>query len=256
VRERADLRFIFLQDDKEFRVLTRKLTAFADLPNVLEEFPLAEFPPAHYSLRISLSVDGQEVVSNKDEFDITYSEAISRPWVYSRILPPSSDSVYDYYIGTQLFYAGRVEEAVVRLERAHRMRPDSAEFALNLAQVYMTKGDYPRIEPLLLPFLDAEKPAGYEFYFLLGRAWHKAGELDKAIAVFDKAISHYGTNVDVLNMVAECYFQKGDAKEALSIWEKSLELKPDQPEIRRAVELLRGEKGELRNEKNRGDKQS
>ncbi len=241
-RERAELRFVFLRDDAEFRVLTRKLADCPDLPDILEEFPLAEFPPAHYSLRVSLSVDGREVVSDTDEFDVTYLEAISRPWAYSKVLPPSSDPVYDYVVGTQLFNAGRVEEAVARLERAHRARPDSPEFAVNLAQAYMTKGEFAGIEPLLMPFLKSEKPAGYEFYFLLGRAWQKAGQWDKAISLFDEAISHYGTNINILNVLAECYFQKGDTGMALAVWEKSLELKPDQPEVRQAVDALKEKK--------------
>lgn len=242
VRERAELRFVFLRDDSEFRVLTRKPAQYPGLPDVLEEVPLADFPPAHYNLRVSLTVDGREVVSSKDEFDITHLTAISRPWAYSKIMPSSTDPVYDYVVGTQLFNAGRVEEAVARLERAHRLRPGSAEFALNLAQAYVTKDDYAGIETLLLPFLGGEKPAPYEFYFLLGRARQKAGEWDKAIALFDEASTHYGTNTNILNALAECYFQKGNAPQALAVWEKSLELNPEQPEVRRAVETLKGKK--------------
>lgn len=242
VRERAELRFVFLRDETETRWLARKLVDYPNLPDVLEEFPLADFAPAHYGLIIHLMVDGQEVVSAKEEFDVSHVGVIHRPWFYSKVLPASSDPVYSYIIGTQLFNAGRLEEAVAKLEYACRLRPDSAEFALNLAQAYMSKGEYAGVERLLVPFLGAEKAAPYEYYFLVGRARQKLGQWDRAIAVFDEAVSHYGTNVNLLNAVAECYFQKGDVRAALSVWEKSLELNPNQPEIRKVVETLREKK--------------
>jgi GWxTD domain-containing protein len=242
IRNRAELRFLVLKDDVEFRELTKKLIAEVNLPDVLEQFPLSDFPPAHYSLRISLIIDRQEVTSAKDEFDLTHLKAISRPWVYSRILPPRTDPVYDFIVGGELLNKGQLKEAIARLKNAQGMRPDSAEYALSLAQAYMAAGNYSGIEPLLLPFLDVGNPARYEFYFLLGQAWQKLGEWDKAIALFDKAISNFGTNINILNALAECYLQKGRTKEALAIWEKSLELNREQPEILKAVQALREKK--------------
>jgi GWxTD domain-containing protein len=242
LREQAEIWYTILRDDAEFRVLKRKLTDYDELPNVLEEFPLSEFPSAHYSLLVALIVEGREVVSAKDEFDVTYMESMARPWVYSKVHPPVSDAVCDYFIGSQLFNLGRMEEAIARLESAHGKRPDMADFAQNLAQAYMAQGEHGKVAPLLLPFLKAEKTAKYELYLLLGRAYQKAGEWDQAIAVFDQAVSHYGTNVGILNALAESYSQKGDVKAALTIWEKSLELEPDQPEVRRNIEAWKGKK--------------
>jgi GWxTD domain-containing protein len=237
-RKQADLQFLIFKNEVKFRELTKKLMAYINLPNILEEFSLAEFPPAHYILKISLIINGQEVISDKDEFDITHLKAVARPWVYSRVLPPSTDPIYDYFIGAQLLKAGRLKEAIAKLESAYQMRPDSAEFALSLAQAYMATGNYAEIEPVLLPFSEDEKPGGYEFYLLRGLAWQKLGEWDKAIAVFNEAISHFGTDMNILNALAECYLQKGNPKEALAVWQKSLELNPDQPEVRKAIETL------------------
>lgn len=242
LRDRAELEFVFLRDDVEFRTLLRKMADYSSLPDVREEFPLTEFPPAHYRLKIALKVDGKESLSAEEEFDITHRETINRPWVYSKILPAPADPAYAYILGTQLYNAGKVEAAIVRLEEAYRLRPDSPEIALSLAQAYMSTGEYAGVERLLQPFLESEKTVAYELYFLLGRARQKLGQWDEAIAVFDEAISHYGTNINLLNAVAECYFQKGDARAALTVWEKSLELNPDQPEIRKMVETLKEKK--------------
>lgn len=242
MREKAEVRYVFLREDTEFRTLSRQISEYSGLPILLEDFSLADFTPAHYRVRVSLLIDGGEVLSGKDEFDVTHLEALSRPWVYSRILPDFSDPLYDYLVGTQLFNIGRVDEAIVRLESAHQRRPGAAEFAASLAQAYMTRGDFQKIKPLLLPFLNQEQTPKYELFFLMGKAYQNSGEFDKAIATFDRAISHYGTNTMLLNTVGECYFQKGDARAALAVWEKSLEINPDQPQIRKNVETLKEKK--------------
>ena len=239
-REKAELRFTFQKDEQEFRSYARRAAEYDGFPDVLEEVALADWAPAHYHVQVALMVDGVEVVSAADEFAITPRAAVGRPWFYSNIPPPSSDPVYDYLIGTQFYNVGQVDEAIARLERAIRSRPDSAEFALNLAQAYMAKGNPEKIVPLLQSLFEAETPPRYEAYLLQGRAYQRLGDWDRAIETFEAAISRYGINPALLNAAGECYFEKGDAQAALAAWDKSLELDPEQPLIRRRVEILRG----------------
>ena len=239
-RKKTELRFTFLKDDQEFRSFTRRLAEYPGFPDMLEEVALTDWVPAHYRVQVALMVDGAAVVSAADEFDITPRVAVGRPWFYSNIPPPSSDPVYDYLIGTQVYNIGQVDEAIVRLERASRSRPDSAEFALNLAQAYMAKGDPEKIVLLLQPLFEADPPPRYEAYLLQGRAYQQLGDWDRAIEMFEAAISRYGINPALLNAAGECYFEKGDGQAALAAWDKSLELDPKQPLIQRRVEILRG----------------
>jgi len=241
-KDSVEVRFVFSKEDEVFRTFAKKIAEFPELPDLIQEFPLADFRPAHYGLQVSLVAGGREAASVREEFDITHREFISRPWVYSKILPPSTDPAYDYIVGSQYFNLGELDPAFLRLERACRMRPESADFAQGLAQVYLAKGEYLKVEPLLRPFFSQDKPARYEIYLLQGRAHQKAGDWDKAISVFDETIAHYGVNAAILNAVAACYLGKGDEKAALTAWEKSLGLNRDQPEVLRAVEALKGKK--------------
>ena len=81
------MRFAFFKDEQLFKEKTRKAGEYNELPIIIEDFPLSEFPPAHYRVQVSFLTDGTEAVTAKDEFDITFQAAIPRPWVYSRILP-------------------------------------------------------------------------------------------------------------------------------------------------------------------------
>lgn len=242
VRSRMEARYVISREGETVRSFSRKLSDYRELPNILEEFSLSDFSPAHYSIRVALVVDGREVLSESDEFGVTHLEFMPRPWVYTKVFPDSTDPVYAYMIGTQLFNNGRIDEARVELERAVREKPESADFAVNLAKIYMLQREFGRIEPLLLPFLNQEKPPAYELFYLQGKAYQGAGELAKAVEVFDKAVSHYGVNIYLLNSLGDCYFQLGKYREALVVWGKSLELDPNQPQVKKSVEALKEKK--------------
>jgi GWxTD domain-containing protein len=240
--EKAEMRYVIQKDDQALRSFTRKVTEYKELPNIVEEIPLADFEPAHYRVQAALSLDGREVVQAADEFDVTHLEAVNRPWIHSRLLPSSSDPFYDDVIGTQLYNTGRTDDAISHLEKAVQARPDSADYAQNLARAYMTKGEHQKVEPLLLWFFQLDKPPAYDLYLLLGRAYQKLGEWDKAIDIFNDAVSRFGVGAVLLNAVGACYLEKGDSKAALVAWKKSLELNPDQPQVRKSVEAIRGNK--------------
>ncbi len=224
LKEKSELKFAFFKSGEEFRSITKKIIEYTELPNFIEKFPLREFLPAHYRLQVTLFVDGQEILFSSEEFDITHLEAIVRPWVYSKLLPNTENPNYSYVIGTQFFNSGKIAEAREHLERAFQRKQDSIDFAFHLARVYMASGEYKMIEPILLPFLNQPKPPSYDVFFIMGRAYQNTGELSKAIEFFDKAISHFGLNTNLLNAIGECYFQLGNAEEALAAWKKSLEM--------------------------------
>jgi Flp pilus assembly protein TadD len=74
---------------------------------------------------------------------------------------------------------------------------------------------------------------------LAGEALRKAGNFARAIEVLDRAVSHYGVNASVLKALGESYLGLGKRAEALAAFEKSLQLSPDQPEVRAKVEELK-----------------
>jgi len=242
LKKKAEIRFTFIKSGEEFHSTTNKITEYTDLPNILEQFSLRQFPPAHYRIQVSLFFDGREVIFESEDFDITPLGAITRPWIHSKVLPGREDPIYSYLIGTQLFNSGKITEARARLEKAFQKKPDSIDFALNLSKTYMALAEYKKVESVLFPFLNQAKPPKYEAFFIMGKAYQNTGELSKAIDVFDKAISRYGLNINLLNSIGECYFQLGEVNEALAAWEKSLEMNPNQPQIKKGVKVLKEKK--------------
>jgi len=243
LRDEAEIVFTFLKEAQPFKSFSRTAAGYPGFPDVVEPVALSEFIPAHYQVQVSVRSGAQEIAAARDEFDITPLEKMARPWVCAKIMPGLDDAIYPFLIGNQLFNAGRVEEARLRLEEAFKKKPEDADFALALARADMTLQDYSRVETLLLPFFGLAKPPRYEMFVVLASAHHRKGEWDKALKVLEQGISHYGLNTGFLNLRGECYLRLGNKAEALRAWEKSLELNPAQPDVQKAVNALKQKEG-------------
>ncbi len=239
LRAEGEVRLSFFKDDQPFREIVRKAAALSDLPDVVEEIPLADFPPAHYRLDVAFWKDGSAVVSAPEEFDVTFAESVARPWFSTRVLPDAGDPAYDQIIGVQLYNLDRFAEARVFLERAFEKKPESAAAATGLAQVLVSLEEYRRAMDILTPFLSREEVPPYEMFILAGQAERKAGRFEEAVGILDRAVSHFGVNSSVLNLIGECYLGWGRPSDALKVFERSLELSPEQPEVRKRIEGLK-----------------
>lgn len=228
-----------LKEGRAVRDIRRKPADCPDLPDVLEEIPLADLPPDHYTVRVSLASAGAVIVSASEEFDLSFAEKIPRPWSSSRVLPDAGDPVYPEITGGQLFNLGRFEEARALLERAFRGKPDSEDTAASLARAHLALADAAPAAAALAPFVAPERTPKYETFVLAAEALRRTGEPGRAAGLLDRAVARYGVNAVLLNALGECREDMGETGEALAAFEKSLELSPEQPGIRKKVEDLR-----------------
>ena len=178
-------------------------------------------------------------MSASEEFDLSYAEAVPRPWFSSRILPEPGDPFYDEIIGSQLANLERYDEALAILGRAFGRKPDSMDLGASLARVQMALGDPAAAAKTLEPFLDPARTATYEVLVLAADALMRSGVPERAVAILNRAVSSFGVNAALMNALGEGYEAGGKPKEALAAYERSLQLSPDQPKVRARVEALR-----------------
>jgi hypothetical protein len=229
----------FLKDGLPFREIVRKPSEYPDLPLAVEEISLSHFPPAHYKMRISLLAGGAEAVTASEEFDVTHAPSVGRPWYSTHVLPELGDPIYLRITGAQLSNLGRHEEARTVLEQALARTPDSPETALSLAQAYLVLDDPVKAIQVLRPFIGRPQGVSYEMFMLAGEAYMNSGDFARAVDILDRAVAHYGVNARVLNAIGDSYLGLGKTPEALAAFEKSLQLSPHQPEVRKKVDDLK-----------------
>jgi GWxTD domain-containing protein len=235
----GEISIAFLRDGQVVRAIRRRPADYPDLPVIVEEVPLGDLPAAHYQVRVSLAREGAEIVSASEEFDLSYAEAVPRPWFSSRILPPAGDPYYDEVVGTELANLERYDEARVLLGRAFARLPGSAELAASLARVQLALDDPAAAVRTLEPFLDAAKPATYEVSVLAASALTRAGAPGRAVEILERALASFGVNAALMNALGEGHEALGRTKDALAAYEKSLQLSPDQPRVKARIEALK-----------------
>jgi GWxTD domain-containing protein len=241
LRSEGELRFTIYKEDQGFFSHTKKITEYPSDTDFIEKFILEEFPPGYYSIKVSvLDREGKEFLYEAENFEITFVPDVPRPLIISKITPFSRIEEYDYSLGIQYFNTGDLLKAKVLLEKTYHKNPEQLNYALGYAQVLFIDQNYQRVKEILEPFLDGPNESEGVLYFL-GKAVHSLGDFQQALTLYQKYLSRFGMNLEVLNLTGTCHYQLGDKTEALKIWERSLEVNPDQPDIKKLIESLKRE---------------
>jgi GWxTD domain-containing protein len=240
LRESASLDYAIYREAEKVRSLVKALKEYGETSDFLEDFPLAELPPANYEIKVSLLDKNQStLLSEQTFFYVSHMPAVPRPWVLSLPKPPDNDPEILNCLGVQLLNRKEYAPARPYLERAYRGNPASRQFAMDYCHVLIEVKDYPTVKQVALPLVQAGQ---YDFNQVLGQACQALGELAEAVGYYKEFLNRMGTSIDVLNTIGDCYVQLGDPDNALVAWQKSLELNPNQEKIRARVQALKEKK--------------
>ncbi len=242
VIEKGKLQYSFLRNDEAVKTFYRDLKEYSDPANILEEIPLSEIPAANYLLEVSLQdQSGQEIIFQTENFAVSPVVSLPRPFIQSKALPDINDALNDFRIGTQYFNKEDYSKAAIEFEKALSKKPGEQDFAVNLAKAYYILERYKDAESVLTPF-HKEENVKYDVYFYLGKSAQAQNGFARAVLYYREAVTHFGVNIFLLNALGECYFNLKNLDEARGAWEKSLEINPDQPQIREKLSLIKGKK--------------
>jgi len=232
---------IQIKDGEKIHSLIKEIKEYPDKTNFFEEFSLANFSTNYYTIKVSLfNKNKKEILSERNNFYISQSTTLPRPWVLALKMPASDDPSYSNILGNQFLNQKDFQKAKLLLERAYQGNPNSAKFALDFCRVLFTAKEYQKVKQITAPFLKSQRK--YEVLGILGQSCQKLGEFGDAIAYYKDYLSHYGTNINVLNSIGECYYRLGNNEEALIAWEKSLEINPKQERLKKITESLKKQK--------------
>ena len=233
----GQIEFTFYKEEQKFHTLTREIKKYRKRRDFLQEFPLDEFPPGKYRIKVSLfDQEGREVLFEKEDFSLS-SKALPESWMVSQTNPSLKEPIYSFLYGNQYMNKGEVRKAGLELEKAYQQEPDSMEFALSYARVLLLLKEFQEAQEILLPFVEKGKQE-FQLYYYLGLSSQAEGKMEAAISFYQKALSHKGNVKEVLNSIGECFFQLGNREQALRAWQKSMEIDPNQKKVKQMVEKL------------------
>jgi GWxTD domain-containing protein len=219
----------------------KPLAGYPDKTNILEEFPLAGMISAYYKIKVSLQGQNRnEVLSEQADFFISQQPALPRPWVLSMPQPPTADPLFANILGNQFLNSRDFSRGKALLADAYSRGPTISRYALDYCRVLLEDKEYRKIKEVAGPFLQTETK--FDFLLSLGQASQALGEVPDAIGYYKEYLAHFGANINVLNAVGDCYYQLGNWEEARIAWQRSLELSPNQEEVKKKLDSLKEKK--------------
>ena len=135
--------------------------------------------------------------------------------------------------GTSWFYLGNCYEKLGDLISAKnaymtvvKLRPEYMEAYKNLCIILLKTGDTDTA------LIYAQIAAGFDnddyiFDFILGTAYMKAKDFEKAIIPLERALEKAPDNITVINSLGTCHMASGNIDKAIPVYEKALEHAPD-----------------------------
>ncbi len=242
LQETGRFQFTIYRGDEEVHKDIKAIKSYPKKGQFLEKFYLKNFPPAYYEVEVKvLSAENATILSESAYFSVAAVEVVPRPFIYAERAPSPTNPVIDYIVGGQYYNKGDQEKAGIFLERAYRKSPQSLQYAEGLSRLYFSQGRFEEVRKILLPFSETPQKNN-QFLKLLGQASHKLKQYEDAITHYKQYLTHFGTNLDVLNAIGSCYYSLGNQAEALRAWERSLEINPNQEQIKKIVASIKGEK--------------
>jgi GWxTD domain-containing protein len=232
------LRFQYLKDGRAVITRDRTPTELAHGEALIESQALGAFAPGYYDLRLSLlDPEGREVQSRTAHFEVSYVSSLARPRILARVVRPDQRGEWDYALGLQALNKGLPDLARSHLSRAFSSNPRDVSFGLGYAQCLFVLKDYQGVLDALRPLLEVENVSP-DVSAWMGRASHALARFQEAIGFYRDYLARAGTNLEIMNYMGSCYFQLGDKAQALATWRKSLEVNPNQEQLRRLVDSL------------------
>ncbi len=241
LKESGTLEYDLFKEDVKVRSFVKSIKDYPSQTNFFEELSLADLVPANYMIKVSLLDKNQAaLLSEQSFFYISPMSGLPRPWVLSLPKPPDNDPEIINILGNQYFNKQDISRARTLLEAACRKDPSSEQFALDLCRVLLLTKEYQPLKQIALSFVREKQK--YDFLQVLGQAHQGLAEFSEAIAVYKEYLTRFGTNLNVLNAIGHCYYRLGNIPEALAAWNRSLQISPNQEEIRALVKSLEEKK--------------
>jgi GWxTD domain-containing protein len=232
------LRVISQEDPSQ--VLDEKKQAFGDYGGpVVESFPLVDVTGGRYRLVADLLGPSGEVVgSTAADFDITPRTAISRPWILRESINGEELSLTRTALAEQYLNLGELATAQEMYQEALRDNPNLMTPRIVLARLHLDEKRPIEAVRLLEPAY-AQNKDNAEVLLLLGDALFESRNYARAAKLYEEAIILRPPTANLFNALAVSYAQQGNSEKAIHYLERSLELDPNQEQVKELMEKLK-----------------
>lgn len=139
-----------------------------------------------------------------------------------------------FSLGLLLVSHALYKPAILELERADVLRPETFEILYNLGLTYLRSGDYPRAELVSARALKL-KPADPDTLYLLARVYSAESRPLDALDLLVKAHKLAPKNTDIIYLMAQISIGQNYYEDAIPLLQSGLDIAPQRADMRAAL---------------------
>lgn len=196
-------------------------------------------PGYYYGEIFLLDEKKQTLARNREEFVLLNQYYPPIPRILARVHPGFPDVESLKILSSQYFLAGRYLETLEVARRIVELN-DDLETKVLMAKSLFGLGRYQESLTLIFPLYESHPSA--EMAKVIALNFVNLGKWAEALPFLEKLLQA-ATELSVLNLTAECYLRLDLAAKALPLIQKSLELDPNQPQVKKMQEIARKKTG-------------
>ena len=234
-----ELNFAFLRGEEVVAERTRGVLGTE--PAFIEErFSLEGAVADRYQLRVRLQdADGSVLAEKTAPFQISPRASIPRAGLFARrSFDAGKRALLAVVLGDQHWAMENFAEAERLFESAvSEGDREVPQAQWKLAASYLRSGKAESALGLLLP-LQYEHADRYEVVVGLGLGFYLKGNLKAAVSHLGKAVSLKPPQPGILNALGDAYVRLGDKGRAREVFERSVAIDPEQPDIQKSLAEL------------------
>jgi tetratricopeptide (TPR) repeat protein len=128
----------------------------------------------------------------------------------------------------------KLDEALIEVNNALRLKPDNEDYLETLANIYIAKKDFPKAVTVFEKIISLDSNYTYGLYSL-ARLYQELNMPAKAILIYEKITDKIGYDFDVLNKMYDIYVRYKDYDKATKVLEALLQLDPFNLQIKQLL---------------------
>lgn len=227
--------------DSELAVMDEEIVD-AKEGGIVQEMALLGLDGGFYTMRAQLvGADGSVLASKLTPLTVSPRSDVARPaFIYRHSFNTEVPGFLEVTTGNELMASGQIEAAKTAFEKAVAIdNPQLPVARWRLASLVLFERDADRVLELLTP-LEETFPNEYEVVEGLGFAYYIKQDYARAMEYFERSAGIRSPDTTALNALGDCYERVGETEKAKQLYQRSLELQPDQEGVQARLAGLSG----------------